>query len=101
MASRNETELEPRDTEVDTQLEPDDDEGRTQPFSEVARAEAALERSRERVERSVSALRDLLARRTDWRGWVARRPTTFIGAALVLGFVLGFRHRGGRSAYRR
>ena len=101
MAGRNETELEPRDTEVDTRLEPDDDEGRTQPFSEVARAEAALERSRERVERSVSALRDLLARRTDWRGWVARRPTTFMGAALVLGFVLGFRHRGGRSSYRR
>jgi hypothetical protein len=32
---------------------------------------------------------------------VARRPTTFIGAALVLGFVMGFRHRGGRSSYRR
>jgi len=101
MASRHETELEPSDTEVDTRLAPDDDEGRTQPFSEVARAEAALERSRERVERSVSALRDLLARRTDWRSWVARRPTTFIGAALVLGFVMGFRHRGGRSSYRR
>ena len=101
MAPRYETELEPGDTQVDARLEPDDDEGKTQPFSEVARAEAALERSRERVERSVSALRDLLARRTDWRGWIARRPTTFIGAALVLGFVLGFRHRGGRSSYRR
>ena len=100
MAGRYETELEGGDTEVDA-LESGDDEGRTQPFSEVARAEAALERSRERVERSVSALRDLLARRTDWRGWVARRPTTFIGAAMVLGFVLGFRHRGGRSSYRR
>jgi len=101
MAPRHETELEPRDTEVDARLEPDDDAARTQPFSEVARAEAALERSRERVERSVSALRDLLARRTDWRGWVARRPTAFLGAALVVGFVLGFRHRGGRSSYRR
>ena len=101
MAPRHDTELEPRDTEVDTRLESADDEGRAEPFSEVARAEAALERSRERVERSVSALRDLLARRTDWRGWVARRPTTFVGAALVLGFVLGFRHRGGRSSYRR
>ncbi len=101
MASRHETELDAGDTEVDARLAPDDDEALTQPFSEVARAEAALERSRERVERSVSALRDLLARRTDWRGWVARRPTAFMGAALVLGFVLGFRHRGGRSSYRR
>jgi len=101
MASRHETELEAGDTEVDARLAPDDDEALTQPFSEVARAEAAVERSRERVERSVSALRDLLARRTDWRGWVARRPTAFLGAALVVGFVLGFRHRGGRSSYRR
>ena len=101
MAGRYDTELEPADTEVDTRLESADGDGRTGPYSEVALAEAALERSRERVERSVSALRDLLARRTDWRGWVARRPTTFMGAALVLGFVLGFRHRGGRSSYRR
>ena len=100
MAPRYDTELEPGDTEVDTRLAPADDDG-TEPSSEVARAEAALERSRERVERSVSALRDLLARRTDWRSWVARRPTTFMGAAMVLGFVLGFRHRGGRSSYRR
>lgn len=101
MAPRHETELEPGDTEVDTRLESADDDDGMEPFSEVARAEAALERSRERVERSVSALRDLLARRTDWRSWVARRPTTFMGAAMVLGFVLGFRHRGGRSSYRR
>jgi hypothetical protein len=102
MAGRYDTELQTGDTEVDARLEPDDDdEGRTQPFSEVARAEAALERSRERVERSVSALRDLLARRTDWRSWVARRPAAFVGGALLLGFVLGFRHRGGRSSYRR
>ena len=101
MAPRHETELEAGDTQVDAQLAPDDEDGRTQPFSEVARAEAALERSRARVERSVSALRDLLARRTDWRAWVARRPTAFIGGALLLGFLLGFRHRGGRSSYRR
>jgi hypothetical protein len=98
MAARHERELEAGDTQVDLQLE-DEEEGRTQPFSDVARAEAALERSRERVERSVSALREAFARRADWRGWVARRPATFLGAAMLLGFALGFRWRGGRAAH--
>ncbi len=102
MAARNDHELEQVDTQVDTRLDDEgEDEGKTQPFTEVARAEAALERSRERVERSVSALRDAVARRTDWRSWLARRPGAFLGAALLLGFVLGFRRRGGRAAYRR
>lgn len=87
-------------TEVDVGLE-DEEEGRTQPFSEMARAEAALERSRERVERSVSALRAAFAQRTDWRSWVARRPAVFLGAAMVVGFMWGFRQRGGRASHRR
>ena len=87
-------------TEVDVGLE-DEEEGRTQPFSEMARAEAALERSRERVERSVSALRAAFAERTDWRSWVARRPAVFLGAAMVVGFMWGFRQRGGRASHRR
>ena len=91
------------DTEVDTRLQhqDDDDEGRTQPFNEVERAEAAIERSRERVERSVTALRNELVRRTDWRGWVARQPAMFLGAAVLLGFVWGYRSRGGRVSTRR
>jgi hypothetical protein len=99
MAAHFERELER--TERDNELNQDDGEGRTQPYSEVARAEAALERSRERVERSVSALREAFARRTDWRGWVARRPTVFLGAAVLLGFWWGFRQRGGRASNRR
>jgi hypothetical protein len=96
----NGSELEQSDTQVD--LEPvDEEEGKTQPFSEVARAEAALERSRERVERSVSALREAVARRMDWRGWVAQRPAMFLGAAILLGFVLGWRQRGSRASNRR
>jgi hypothetical protein len=87
------------DTEVDTEIEAD--EAKTQPFTEVARAEAALERSRERVERSVNALRDELARRTDWRGWVAQRPAVFLGAAVLLGFLWGYRRSVGRGSNRR
>jgi hypothetical protein len=87
------------DTEVDTEIE--GDEAKTQPFTEVARAEAALERSRERVERSVNALRDELARRTDWRGWVAQRPAVFLGAAVLLGFLWGYRRSVGRGSNRR
>jgi len=88
------------DTDVDTRLQRED-EGRTEPFNEVARAEAAIERSRERVERSVTALRNEIARRTDWRGWVSRHPTMFLGAAVLLGFMWGYRSRGGRGSTRR
>lgn len=100
MAAGNyENELEAADTQVD--LQPDDEEGRTQPFTEVARAEAAVERSRERVERSVSALRAAVARRTDWRAWIARRPAVFLGAAVLIGFIWGYRRPGGRGSNRR
>ena len=98
MAAPYESEFET--TELDNALEPDE-EGRTQPFTEVARAEAALERSRERVERSVTALRAAVARRTDWRGWVARRPGLVLGAAALLGFWWGYRRKGDRVSYRR
>jgi len=99
MAAHYEDELDDADTRVD--LRPDDEDGETQPFSEVARAEAALERSRERVERSVSALRDAFVRRTDWRSWVARQPAACLGAAILLGFIWGYRHAGGRDSNRR
>jgi len=103
MAAHYDNELEAADTRVDLDAPdaPDDEEGLTQPFNEVARAEAAVERSRERVERLVGALRTAVARRTDWRGWIARRPAVFLGAAALVGFVLGYRHSGGRSSNRR
>jgi ElaB/YqjD/DUF883 family membrane-anchored ribosome-binding protein len=64
----------------------------------VARAEADLERSRARVAESVLALRDEVARRSDWRGWVRQRPWLVVGGALALGFLLG-RGRGRRPVY--
>lgn len=99
MAASYENELDTGVTEVD--LRPDEEDGRTQPFNEVARAEAAVERSRERLERLVGALRAAVARRTDWRGWIARRPGVFLGAAVVVGFIWGYRRSGGRGSNRR
>jgi len=102
MAAPYENELDTGDTQVDMRPDQsDDDEGKTQPFNEVARAEAAVERSRERLERLVGALREAVARRTDWRGWIARRPGVFVGAAVVLGFIWGYRRSGGRGSNRR
>jgi len=102
MAVNYENELDTADTQVDLETTDDSEgEGATHPFSEVARAEAALERSRERVERSMSALRAAVARTTDWRAWFARRPGVFLGAAVVFGFMLGYRRAGGRGSNRR
>ena len=99
MAAPYESDVDPE--EMATEVDQEDEDGLTQPFSEGARAEAALERSRERVERSVTALRAAFVRRTDWRAWVARRPAAFVGAAMLLGFMWGFRHSGGRASHRR
>jgi hypothetical protein len=58
---------------------------------ELAQAEADVERARERVTASVMALRNEVARRTDWREWVRRRPGAVLAGAFVLGFLLGRR----------
>jgi ElaB/YqjD/DUF883 family membrane-anchored ribosome-binding protein len=58
---------------------------------EVARAEARIAEARDRVARSMLALRQEVRRRTDWRGWVRRQPVTALGAALAVGLILGWR----------
>jgi hypothetical protein len=58
---------------------------------ELARVEADIERTRERVATSVMALREEVARQTDWREWVRRRPGAFLAGAFVVGFMLGQR----------
>jgi hypothetical protein len=60
---------------------------------ELAHAEADLERARERVAASISALRDEVARQADWRRWLSRHPLVSVGGALALGFWLGARRR--------
>jgi hypothetical protein len=56
---------------------------------ELVQAEADLERSRARVAESVNALRDEVARRSDWRDWIRQRPGLFLASAFALGFFLG------------
>jgi hypothetical protein len=70
----------------------------TERSPELAQAEADVERARERVTQSVMALRNEVARRTDWREWIGRRPGTFLATAFVLGFAWGFR-RGAAALY--
>lgn len=60
---------------------------------ELQHADRELDEARERVVRSVHALRDELARRADWHEWVGRRPGTFLAAAFAVGFILGDRRR--------
>ena len=67
---------------------------------ELARVEADIQRSREQVADSMLALRREIARRTDWRGWVSKRPLAFLGGAVALGFLVGFR-RAANSLNRR
>jgi hypothetical protein len=50
---------------------------------------AEIERTRAELSQSVSALREEVAWRTDWREWVLRRPLACVGAAFFIGFVLG------------
>jgi hypothetical protein len=60
---------------------------------QLAQAEADVERARERVAQSVLALRNEVARRTDWREWFRGRPVTFLAAAFALGFLVGRQSR--------
>lgn len=54
---------------------------------EEIRAEIA--RTRAELTQSVSALREEVAWRTDWREWVQRRPLACVGAAFFIGFLIG------------
>ena len=59
--------------------------------AEVLQAEREIERTRARVSQSVMALREAVAKRTDWREWVRERPTLFVMGAFALGMLWGLR----------
>jgi ElaB/YqjD/DUF883 family membrane-anchored ribosome-binding protein len=58
---------------------------------ELAQVENDIARTRERVSRSVLALRQAMADQADWREWVRRRPGLFLGAAFAVGLFWGSR----------
>lgn len=58
---------------------------------ELVRAERDIAVARERVSQSVMALRDAVARQTDWREWIRRNPGLFMAGAFTLGLLLGSR----------
>jgi hypothetical protein len=61
----------------------------TNSLDDLALAEEKVERTRQRVTQSMIALRAEVSRQSDWRVWVARRPTAFVCAAFAVGFWLG------------
>jgi hypothetical protein len=63
---------------------------------ELVEAEQEIARTRERVSQSVLALRQAVARQTDWREWVRRRPLLFVAGAFALGVIWG--RRSGRGS---
>lgn len=52
---------------------------------------AEIERAREQIQTSVLALREGVGRAADWRAYVRRRPGLWLGAAVAIGFYLGYR----------
>jgi hypothetical protein len=57
----------------------------------LARAEADIHPTRERVALSVTALQREITRTMDWREWVWRKPRLSIALAFGLGLFLGRR----------
>lgn len=60
---------------------------------ELVRAERDIALARERVSQSVMALRDAVAKQTDWREWVRGNPGLFVAGAFALGLLWGSRSR--------
>lgn len=56
-----------------------------------AELRAEIERTRADLMISVTALREEVAARADWREWVRRRPLVSVGLAFTLGYLLGER----------
>jgi hypothetical protein len=60
----------------------------------LARTEAEIERTRERLSASLGALREELSDLTDWRSWIERRPLPFLAGAFAFGLLIGLSTSG-------
>ena len=56
---------------------------------------AEIERARQQIQTSVTALREEVAVATDWRVWYRRRPYAFLAAAFAVGVFIGTRGKRG------
>ncbi len=65
---------------------------------ELVRAVRDIALARERVSQSVLALRDAVAKQTDWREWVRRHPGLFVAGPFALGLLWGSRSTRRRPA---
>jgi hypothetical protein len=57
--------------------------------AEDVRAEIA--RARAELQTAATELRQQVAEKTDWRGWVRSNPAAVLTGAFVIGFWLGYR----------
>lgn len=57
--------------------------------AEEVRADIA--RARDELAQAATQLRQEVAEKTDWRGWVRKHPAAFVTGAFVVGFWLGYR----------
>jgi ElaB/YqjD/DUF883 family membrane-anchored ribosome-binding protein len=69
---------------------PSNGQSKAEPRTPAA-VRAEIERTRAELATSVSALRREVAHVTDWREWVRKRPLLCVGAAFMIGFLLGQR----------
>jgi hypothetical protein len=60
--------------------------------SELTRACADLDHSRDQFVVSMGALEREITRTLDWRNWVRRRPSIALGLIFGFGLFLGWRH---------
>lgn len=60
--------------------------------SELTRAGAELDRTRDQFVLSMGALEREITRALDWREWVRRKPGRALALAFGLGLLLGRRH---------
>jgi ElaB/YqjD/DUF883 family membrane-anchored ribosome-binding protein len=61
------------------------------PTRDPTEIRSEIEKTREEIAQSLSALRTSVTEATDWRTYVRRQPLVFVGSAFAVGFLIGMR----------
>jgi hypothetical protein len=64
------------------------------PDTALQETEAEVERTRERLNASLGALREEISDLADWRSWVNKQPMAFMAGAFTLGLLFGLATSG-------